>query len=175
MNTKWWSHEKFGQGHTKILTSFSYICISTHSPTHSNTQKPQWYPAAVCENNDGDCTHKMLTKRETSLREAFFAHPLTCLSTHSSHARSDVKLHNSTHTDVPYASAVVEEWVSLSNLLDVLHVPHVEAVVIVHHCELIEREGKIKWKWNENKSRKESYFNHSLLPLHLQTVHRHIS
>ena len=43
-----------------------------------------------------------------------------------------------THTDVPDTGAVVEKGVGLANLFDVLQIPHVHAVVIVHHCQLQE-------------------------------------
>lgn len=45
-----------------------------------------------------------------------------------------------THTDIPDASTVVEKGVSLSDLLDVLQIPHIQTMIIVYHSQLVADE-----------------------------------
>ena len=46
-----------------------------------------------------------------------------------------------THTDIPDTSIVVEKGVSLSNLLDVLQIPHIQTMIIVYHSQLQVTDG----------------------------------
>ena len=46
-----------------------------------------------------------------------------------------------THADIPDTSIVVEKGVSLSDLLDVLQIPHIQTMIIVYHGQLQVTDG----------------------------------